>query len=90
MLAAAAVITAGMSCTVVIVMIAAHVGVIVKLTAQQCLHRCIRITANTAVNSADPVIAPARPPVWSRWLSPPELQPISSDKRIGPGIKIMP
>ena len=47
-LAAAAVITAGMSFPVVVMMIAADMGIVCQTACQESLHSCIRISADTA------------------------------------------
>ena len=46
---AAAVVTAGMVCAVMIVVAAANIGVEIELTGQIGLHGCIGIALNTAV-----------------------------------------
>lgn len=47
-LAAAAVITAGMSFPVVVMMIAADMGIVCQTACQESFHCCIRISADTA------------------------------------------
>ena len=48
--AAAAVVTAGVTFSVMVVMVAAlDIGIIAKISGQEVCNRCIRITANTAV-----------------------------------------
>ena len=48
--AAAAVVTAGVIFSVMVVMVAAlDIGIIAKISGQEVCNRCIRITANTAV-----------------------------------------
>ena len=46
--AAAAMGATGMTTVVVVVMIALHVGIVSNVTCQQCFHRIVRLTANTA------------------------------------------
>ena len=49
--AAASMVAAGMALAVVmVVMIAAYVGIVSQLPCQECLHRFVRITGNAAVN----------------------------------------
>lgn len=49
--AAASMVAAGMALAVVmVVMIAAYVGIIRQLPCQECLHRFVRVTGDTAVN----------------------------------------
>ena len=49
--AAASMVAAGMALAVVMVMvIAADIGIVSQLPCQECLHRFVRITGNAAVN----------------------------------------
>lgn len=46
--AAAAVIPTGVSFTVVVMMVAANIGIVCQTACQESLHSCIRISADTA------------------------------------------
>ena len=60
MLAAAVVAASMTACAVLmVVVVAANIGIIAQISAEQCVHRCVSFSADTAVESLMPASASA-------------------------------